>query len=77
MAGSVVSNSNSSFISSSRVRPRERDDLVKALKRLRDAIAEQATGDLTVFANAAISKWSRMISLSGPVSFRRTQMPMS
>ena len=46
------------------------NDLANSLKRLRDAIAEQATGDRTAFANAAITLWSRMISL-----FRTAQFP--
>jgi hypothetical protein len=46
------------------------DDLTDFLKRLRDAIAEQAIGDRTAFVNTAISLWSRMISL-----FRTGQLP--
>ncbi len=46
------------------------DELASSLKRLRDAIAVQATGDRTVFANAAITLWSRMISL-----FRTGELP--
>jgi len=46
------------------------DDLADSLIRLRDSIAQHAIGDRTVFANAAIALWSRVISL-----FRTGQLP--
>jgi hypothetical protein len=46
------------------------DFLADSLRCLRDAIAGQATGDRTAFANAAITLWSRMISL-----FRTGHLP--
>lgn len=46
------------------------DDLANSLKRLRDAIAAQAVGNRTVFANTAIALWSRMTSI-----FRTGQLP--
>ncbi|MCG5235310.1 hypothetical protein [Xanthobacter oligotrophicus] len=38
-------------------------DLGKALSRLCDTIAAQATGDQTDFVNLAIASWSRLVSL--------------
>ncbi|MGY3149531.1 hypothetical protein ACVWYQ_006530 [Bradyrhizobium sp. USDA 3397] len=46
------------------------DQLAHSLKQLRDAIAAQAVGDRTAFANSAIAMWSRMISL-----FRTGELP--
>jgi hypothetical protein len=46
------------------------DEFANSLQRLRDAVAERATGDRTDFANTAIALWSRMISL-----FRTGHLP--
>jgi len=48
----------------------ETDGLVASLTRLRDAIAENATGDRAAFLGQAIVTWSRLLSL-----FRTGKLP--
>lgn len=49
----------------------ELDAIVAPLTRLRDTVAEQTTGDRTIFIEQAIHVWSRMLSL-----FRSGKLPL-